>query len=68
MFVLEEEESLSTEVIGDVALKMEGNRASNSMCGRSIRRIEAALDQKTATVHKILRKIFQYYPYKRSHV
>lgn len=66
MFVLEEEESLSTEVIGDVALKMEGNRASNSMCGRSIRRIEAALDQKT--VHKILRKIFQYYPYKRSHV
>lgn len=48
---------VSTEVIGDFVLMEEGDRALNSIGRTSVHHVAAAVDQPTATVHKILRNL-----------
>lgn len=56
------------EVIRNITLKKEMDRASKSMFNTSVCHVAVALDQLTATAHKILRKFLLYYCFKRAHL
>jgi hypothetical protein len=56
--------SVSAEVVENVALRVEEDKASNEQASTSVRRVAEALDLPRSTVHTVMRNILRYYPYK----
>ncbi|GFV21334.1 transposable element tc3 transposase [Trichonephila clavipes] len=56
---------VAAQVVDNVATQVEEDR-SKTIGKTSVRRIAASVVQPRSTVHKILRKVLRYYPYKLS--